>query len=112
MTKKKVQRTDWKQEHALAVADRNYHQAKCEGLLEQIKEVEIVSDGRLRAVDRLEREQRAVGEQILAVSQIVNQLLTANEYSSTNGETIEHGRAVLLGRLIERLRQIPQPMPF
>lgn len=112
MTKKKVQRTDWKKEFQLAITDRNYHSMKCEGLREQLEEAEQEIAGQSRLVVRLEARASKVGEQLAEVTAIANQLLTAPQGSFVEGETIEHGRDVLLGMLIEKLRKIERPVPF
>ena len=110
--KKKAQRTDWKEEHRLAIVDRNNYSAKCSRLEDELEVSHQRHDEQKRANVRLRNEAEDVGRGVLAVSRIAHEILTAPEHTHTDGETTTYGREVLLGRLIEKLLQIPQPMPF
>ena len=112
MTKKQIQRTDWKKEHRMVVVDRDHQQAMKQRTAEKLDDAYQRLDEQKRENTRLRQEAGDVSLAVLAVSQLADQILTAPERSTFIGEQLKHSREVLLGRLVEKLLQIPQPMPF
>ncbi len=112
MAKEKVQRTDWKKQFVLVQEDRNRWLVKCEGLEEEIGQANRDEVTQSRRIDRLENEARETSRRVDEVSSLLHALMTAPEHSSTDGETTNYGRDVVLGRLVEAVKRIPRTIPF
>lgn len=110
--KKKVQRTDWKKEFVLVQEDRNQFIDKWHGLQRKLEEAEEEIAGHSRIIARFENEARKISNRIDEVSGLLHALIVAPEHSSTDGETTNYGREVILGRLVEAVKRIPRAMPF
>jgi hypothetical protein len=110
--KKKVQRTDWKKEFVLLQEDRNNFIDKWQRVQKTLEEAEQEIKGQSKLVVRLEARASKVGEQLDAMQTIVELMTSAPAHSIAGGGVEGYGRDVLLGMLLERLRNIERPVPF
>ena len=112
MAKKKTLRTNWKEEHRLAIVDRNNYSGRCLRLEEKLKAATEEVAGQLRENARLHREANNVGDRLDHI-QTIAEMMTSAPAHSIPGDGIEgYGRDVLLGMLLEKLRTIERPIPF
>lgn len=112
MTKKKVQRTDWKKEHRIALEDLNHYGAKVVRLEKKLEEAEQEITGQSKLVVRLEAKASNVGGQLDDMQTIVEMMTCAPAHSIASEGVEGYGRDILLGMLLEKLRTIPRPVPF
>ena len=112
MAKKKVQRTDWKKEFVLVQQDRNNLVYKCERLEGDVKQAATQLSDMIDRKSRLSIQAREVSDLIENVVTIAEMMTSAPAHSIPGEGGAGYGRDVLLGMLLEKLRNIPRPVPF